>query len=304
MNLTASRGLALVLASILWGVETWLLVDAAGYTLTPQVAVIPAATAALAFLPLILKEATAGLRVAITLSCLFLAAFVFQAVLERTGGALDTKVAAAERTSEGRHLLEAELGRERGRLADAEDNMKAESKRGGCGPTCKTWQSAAVGIQARIDALVAELANQAPPPVADPVSRRVADMVPVFSEATIRNWRPTFQPFGFLVAIWALFGFACAGRVSETVSDPKTLNEPVAGGGGRGLRVVPKFDHEIEAVRTVLHSRGAVSNDELAALMSVSKGEASKRVERTMSLGVVSKRRVGRHVAISLEHAH
>lgn len=301
MSSTAKTITALVLAALLWAVETWLLVDAAGYTFSPQVAVIPAATAALAFLPLVLKDATAGLRVAILVSCLFLAGFIFSGVLERTGGQLDTKIAAAQSQTEGRKLLEAELARERSRLVDAEKNMKEESRRGGCGPTCKTWSSAVVGIQARIDGLLSELATQSPAVVADPVSQRFADMtVGLVSVDTIRNWRPAFQPLGFLVAIWALFGFGLRDGTVSAVSS--TVSAGNAGGGGKSeaapLRIV-RGDHEIEALQKALAGR-TLTNDELALAMGVRKSEASKRVEKGETLGILRKQRVGRHVAISL----
>ncbi|MBK8772318.1 MAG: hypothetical protein IPM06_18120 [Rhizobiales bacterium] len=314
MNLTIKKIVALALALALWAVETWLLVDAAGYTFTPQVAVIPAATAALAFLPLVLKDASNGLRTAILLSCLFLVGFVFSGVLERTGGQLDTKIAAAQSQTEGRRLLEAELVRERARLIDAENNMKGESRRGGCGPTCKTWQSAAVGIQARIDGLLSELSTQAPTPVADPVSQRFADMTGgVFAVDTVRNWRPAFQPLGFLVAIWALFAFSFMNKettVSEVSAGNSDSRNNSSGGGGksfRGIHLVqggPIDDYELKALRAALSSGRKLTNDELADLMGVGKAEASRRVSKAQSLGIVSRVRTGRHVAISMNHAH
>lgn len=311
MSITKKRSTALALALSLWAVETWLLVDAAGYSFTPQVAVIPTATAALAFLPLVLKDASKGLGAAILLSCLFLVGFVFSGVLERTGGQLDTKIAAAQSQTEGRRLLEAELVRERARLVDAENNMKGESRRGGCGPTCKTWQSAAVGIQARIDGLLAELATQAPAPVADPVSQRFADMTGgVFAVDTVRNWRPAFQPLGFLVAIWALFGFAFAERrvaYVAKVSEPENTPETEIGGGGKALHLIQGGrieDYELKALRAALSGGRKLTNDELASLMNVGKSESSKRVSRAIDLGLVRRERVGKHVAISLNHAH
>ena len=306
MNLTIKKIVALALALALWAVETWLLVDAAGYTFTPQVAVIPTATAALAFLPLVLKDASKGLGAAILLSCLFLVGFVFSGVLERTGGQLDTKIAAAQSQTEGRRLLEAELVRERARLVDAENNMKGESRRGGCGPTCKTWQSAAVGIQARIDGLLAELATQAPAPVADPVSQRFADMTGgVFKVDTVRNWRPAFQPLGFLVAIWALFAFSFMNK--ETTVSEVSGSETETGGGGKALHLIQGGrieDHELKALKAAFSNGRKLTNDEAAALMGVSKSEASKRVSRAQELGLVRRERVGKHVAISLNHAH
>lgn len=306
MNLTIKKIVALALALALWAVETWLLVDAAGYTFTPQVAVIPAATAALAFLPLVLKDASKGLGAAILLSCLFLVGFVFSGVLERTGGQLDTKIAAAQSQTEGRRLLEAELSRERARLVDAENNMKGESRRGGCGPTCKTWQSAAVGIQARIDGLLSELSTQAPAPVADPVSQRFADMTGgVFKVDTVRNWRPAFQPLGFLVAIWALFAFSFMNK--ETTVSEVSGSETETGGGGKALHLIQGGrieDHELKALKAAFANGRKLTNDEAAALMGVSKSEASKRVSRAQELGFVRRERVGKHVAISMNHAH
>lgn len=297
---------ALGLASLLLFVETWLLVDAAGYTITPQVAVIPATTLTLALLPLWVKESTLWLRITIGIACIFLAAFVFQGVIERSGGILDTKVATAQGVSEGRRLLETELTRERLRLAEAESNMQGESRRGGCGSTCKTWQSAAIGIQTRIDDLIAELSSQTPV-VADPVSKRVSVMSNgFFSEDAIRNWRPVFQPVGFLIAIWALFGLAFHSRVSTTVATVSSIPE-TGNGGGRGLHLIQGgkvSNREIEALKKALSGGKPLTNDEVAALMQTTKGEASKRVSEAETLGIVTKRRVGRHVAISLQHAH
>ncbi len=301
MTLTTKTYAALALALVLWAVETWLLVDAAGYTFTPQVAVIPAATAGLAFLPLVLKDAGWGLRVAILASCGFLAAFVFQGVLERTANPLDTRIALAANSTEARRLLESELTRERGRLSNAEDEAKRESRRGGCRETCKVWRAAATGHQARIDTLLHELADERPALVADPVAKRVSDMsYGVISAETVSNWKPAFQPFGFLIGIWSLLGFGLRDMAPATVSSPKTA----AGGGGNGFRLVNREDADVAAVRRVLNSRGTVSNDELATLLNVTKGEASKRVARCLELGAVSRVRAGRHVAISLNHAH
>ena len=228
MQLSTKKWAALGLAIILWTGETWLLVDATGYTFSPQVFIIPAATAALAFLPLIIKDAGLAVGGAVLASSTFLAAFVFQAVLERTATPLDTKIAVAAGASEGRRLLEAELGKVQGRLADAEAEVKRESRRGGCRATCQQWQATVRGHQARIDALLGEIQNQAPPPVADPVSKRFSDMTQnMVAEETVRNWRPAFQPVGFLLAIWALFGFAFRETVATVTARPATDRKSV-----------------------------------------------------------------------------
>lgn len=311
MQLSTKQRVALGLALILWTGETWLLLDATGYAFSPQVMIIPAATAALAFLPLIIVDAGVAVGAAVLTSSMFLAAFVFQAVLERTATPLDTKIAVAASVTEGRRLLEAELGKEQRRLADAESEVKRESRKGGCRSTCQQWQATVRGHQARIETLVAEIRRDAPPPVADPVSKRFADMSGgFFSEETIRNWRPAFQPVGFLVAIWALFSFAFRSpvpRVSGTVSTVSKTPETSGGGGGRGIRLVDGReieDRELAALRVALAGRRKLTNDELAALLKVSKAESSRRVSKAIEAGMVTRFREGRHVAISLATAH
>ena len=311
MQLSTKKWAALGLAIVLWTGETWMLVDAAGYTITPQVFIIPPATAALAFLPLILAEAGVAVGTAVLAASLFLAAFVFQAVLERTATPLDTKIAVANGVTEGRRLLEAELGKVQARLADAEAEVKRESRKGGCKWTCQQWQATVRGHQARIDSLLSEIQTQAPPPVADPVSKRFADMTGnVVSEDTIRNWRPAFQPVGFLVAIWALFGFALRETGATVTKAPATVtgnSETPSGGGGRGIRLVSGLkieDRELKALKKALTGQDALTNDELADLMGVTKAEASRRATKAAEAGIVTRNRVGRHVAIRLAHAH
>lgn len=87
----------------------------------------------------------------------------------------------------------------------------------------------------------------------------------------------------------------------STVSKPTETEE--TGGGGKPetprLRLVQPEDHELKALRTALVGRGAMTNDELAAAMQITKGEASKRVAKAQAMGLVSKSRVGKTVAIS-----
>jgi predicted transcriptional regulator len=60
-------------------------------------------------------------------------------------------------------------------------------------------------------------------------------------------------------------------------------------------------DAELDQLRRLLRSvNRPVSNNEIASLMGVTKGEASKRVSLALASGIVSRRRVGREVAISL----
>ena len=59
-------------------------------------------------------------------------------------------------------------------------------------------------------------------------------------------------------------------------------------------------DRELEELRRILRGRARLTNDEVAALMRVTKSEASKRVAKAVAAGFVTKHRVCREVAISL----
>lgn len=113
---------------------------------------------------------------------------------------------------------------------------------------------------------------------------------------------------GLDVVIWGLVWFAMAvTRVSGTVSTAETVGNssaPASGGGGRSLRLVDGTtieDRELKALREALAGRRKLTNDELAALLKVSKAESSRRVTKAIDAGIVSRQRVGRHVAIALQ---
>jgi predicted transcriptional regulator len=59
-------------------------------------------------------------------------------------------------------------------------------------------------------------------------------------------------------------------------------------------------DAELEELRKLLRTKGALTNNEIAELMGVVKSEASKRVSKAVAAGMVSRRRIGREVAVTL----
>lgn len=59
-------------------------------------------------------------------------------------------------------------------------------------------------------------------------------------------------------------------------------------------------DAELEELRKVLRKRKAVTNNELADLLDITKGEASKRVSKAVAAGILSRQRIGKEVAIRL----
>lgn len=306
MKPTIKSLVALALGAGLWAVETWLLVDATGYTLSPQVAVVVMATIALATAPLFFKEVSGGLRIAAWLGCFLLAAFVFGAVLDRSSHTVWLAAATSESATEARRRLEMELGAAKARLADAEREVKAENKKGGCGTRCTVWQGYAHAHQLAVNDLTEKLAAMRPV-VTNTGVKTVSDLTGVSERVVILLW-PIPQPMSFQLLIWFFLGLAFH-RKPSVAEFPATVSTPETGtdGGGKGLHLIQGgkvTNREIEALRNALSGNRVVTNDELATLMSVTKGEASKRVEVAKAMGIVSKRRVGRHVAISLQHAH
>ena len=197
----------------------------------------------------------------------------------------------------------------RDRLADANANVAREMRGERCGPRCKDWKTRASEIDSHIRLLEAELRQLGPQKPVNVKADKMATVAALFGfdKAKASAVFALLEPF-----LWTLFfeigsivslGFAFRPFPVSTVSSGNI------GGGGKvetpKIRLVhtPAEDHEIVALKKALQGRGNLTNDELAAVMGTTKGEASKRVARAQSLGVVSKHRTGRHVAISL-HAH
>ena len=59
-------------------------------------------------------------------------------------------------------------------------------------------------------------------------------------------------------------------------------------------------DAELEQLAKLLRRHGSLTNQEVADLVGVSKGEASKRVSKAVKAGIVSRVKTGKHVSITL----
>lgn len=59
-------------------------------------------------------------------------------------------------------------------------------------------------------------------------------------------------------------------------------------------------DRELEQLKKLLKKKRSYTNGDVEKLLGCSKGEASKRVKKAVKAGVVSKIRVGKAVAITL----
>ena len=308
---TPKQWLAIVLALSLWSVETWFLIDAAGWIMNPAVAAIPVATAALAFLPLALDEASGWfMRAAMLLAAVFLGAHVLGSVIERTGEALDTKIATASAKGEARKLLESELAASKRSLIDAQRQAK--------NACAKPWTDACHGMerrekayQARVDQLTAELVDAPVAAPADPVATRLAAFtVGAVSPATASLWRPVLLPFGCLIGIWSLlaFGFKRKQNAEPSARDSMQTSLPspelFAGDIGGGLpepkplpNRPPRGGMHKDIVRQIIVSELADghhygSQDELAERFGRSKSTISEWLKEWEQDGIIPERTV------------
>lgn len=199
-----------------------------------------------------------------------------------------------------------EEARERERTARANADRERGSK---CKTKCKDWEAAANDARKLIAVLESEVRALGAPRPVDAKASKAGEVAAAFGyerhkvEVLAALLEPFFWTVFFELGSVISLGFAFRPFPVSTVS------KPIAGsgnsGGGKAERAQIRLveDHEVAALKKALQGRGSVTNDELADLMGVAKGEASKRVSKALELGIVSKRRTGRHVAISM-HAH
>jgi hypothetical protein len=307
MTNTPKRWAALGLAAALCTVETWLLISGQAEWFTPQVAVVVSSTIALAVAPLLFEEVSGWFRIAAWVGCFLLACFVFGAVLDRSSHTVRLATATSESATESRGRVETELSDARDSLRHAVTKAEAETNNGGCGPKCMFWQGQANSYQFAIDGHLAKL-EAMKPVVANTGAKTLAELTGVSERFLLLIW-PIPQPMAFQFMIWALvrvWGSKARVSAKETVSEP----EIGAGGGGKGLQLIQGgkvTDRELDEVRNALIDENGnprvLCNNDLARAMGVVKGEGSKRVDAAIAAGLVTRRRVGRHVAIQL-NAH
>lgn len=66
------------------------------------------------------------------------------------------------------------------------------------------------------------------------------------------------------------------------------------------MPVATVSDAELAQLRKLLKRHGTLSNKQVARLSGISKSEASKRVTKAVAAGLVSRRKTGKQVAITL----
>lgn len=216
-----------------------------------------------------------------------LLAYSMPAVVGRTGEIKQAKAAAGV----DRATVEADLRATQTRLAWAADDLARECATG-VGPACRGKTQTVSALEARVEKLRGELRTA---PSGDLGSETWAwASAGTVSAETIRKGSVLAFAVGLDVAVWALIWLATAlvsqpATVSGTVSRASDLTIPAG-----------TTDAELEELRKLLRTKGALTNNEIAELMGVVKSEASKRVSKAVAAGMVSRRRIGREVAVTL----
>lgn len=216
-----------------------------------------------------------------------LLAYSLPAVVGRTGEIKHSQATRADMSA----LVRSDLTATMQRLEWARGDWLAECRTGN-GPSCKGKAQTVQALEARVEKLRSELRAA---PAGDLGSETWAwASAGTVSAETIRKGSVLAFAVGLDVAIWALVWMATAlvsmpTTVSGTVSRASDLTIPAG-----------TTDAELEELRKLLRTRGALTNNEIAELMGVVKSEASKRVSKAVAAGMVSRRRIGREVAVTL----
>ena len=117
------------------------------------------------------------------------------------------------------------------------------------------------------------------------------------SAETVRKASTLAFALGLEMSIWSLVWLA------TVLLSRKTEATVSAGVFQASDLIIPEetTDAELEELRKLLLAEGRpLTNNEVADLLSVTKGEASKRVTKAIAAGLVERRRHGRDVAITL----
>ncbi len=195
-------------------------------------------------------------------------------------------------------------------LADAKDRQRhayrmVEKEMTGerCLNRCKDWKTNAADIGNTIASLEREIAELGPQKPVEAKSAKMAEVAALFgfdrakSQAALMLIEPFLWTLFFEIGSIVSLGFAFRHSVPE-VSAVSAPSDTVS---ASDYTTVPSVsDRELEELRRILRGRSQLTNDEVAALMRVTKSEASKRVAKAVAAGFVTKHRVGREVAISL----
>lgn len=224
----------------------------------------------------------------------------------------DAKVAQATKTVDQYATIAADYQRASKLVAEAEAWVAGEC-RSGAGAKCKGNQFVLAQRAAYAKELKGQLEQAAAPAPVDSKADKIAYWAALLgaSKAVAKEVFQNLDPFTLSLFLElgavAFFGFGVRSRkvsipvaesvpVSVPVETPKALSFENEKGD--------RSDQEIEDIKKALSGLGhAVTNDQLAALLNISKSEASKRWRRCAEAGVLEAQRAGRYVHLRLVKA-
>lgn len=280
----ASAG-ALLSLQILGGLEAT--EGASTYTRASMIVAMCAVALLPVFIHLSWVYRLRALSLVLCVAFVALLAYSLPAVVGRTGEIKHSQATSADMSA----LVRSDLTATMQRLEWARGDWLAECRTGN-GPSCKGKGQTVSALEARVEKLRGELRTA---PAGDLGSETWAwASAGTVSAETIRRGSVLAFAVGLDVAIWALVWMATAlasrpATVSATVSRASDLTIPAG-----------TTDAELEELRKLLRTKGALTNNEVAALLGCHKSEASKRVSKAVAAGMVSRRRIGREVAVTL----
>jgi hypothetical protein len=254
-----------------------------------------AAMVVVAILPVFIHFAShisKTLAVVLTVGFLGFLAYSVQATIGRTGEYRETK--ALGKNDAGR--IQAELADVKRTIAFATPDLEKECKV--VGPECRRKQKTMDALINESIKLNADLRSLGSSRLGDISSTTVAwALAGHVSEETIRKASPLGLVLGLETVIWGLVWLATAAIQAAWNMAPVQVRAVQA----ITEREEPLTSDELEELRRILRGvKRPVNNNELAALVGVSPGECSKRVQDAVNAGILQKCRNGREVAITL----
>lgn len=231
----------------------------------------------------------------LVLAFVALLAYSLPATIGRTGEIKETKAADTSKVIEDKARIEADHATTK-KLVDEANRWQINACKGGNGPDCKAATFVLNQRSASLEKLTGQLARMKPAGAGDLGSDTLAWASAGWVTAdTVRRSSALSFAIGLDLAIWSLFLLA-----SHILAQPTTVSATVS---KASTLILPEgvTAEDLENLRKLLTRTGRpVNNNEVARLMSVTKGEASKRVSAAVAAGLVQRRRVGREVSIAV----
>lgn len=206
--------------------------------------------------------------------------------------------------NEQRKRLEADIAEAQG---DARKAKAAAAKNcaDGEGRQCKSLSKLAAAADAHYWVLVARLSTAKPEQPANPGLHHAAQVLallpltgsPEALETALVQLMPFAKALFLEIATIVFLGLGLGNKIAHQKGQTARRGHEQPEIRCHQFSISADARTVVEALRTVA---GSVTNDELASLMGVTKGEASRRATVALENGLITRERLGREVAISL----